>query len=432
MRMGVGQEVGPRSLFQDPHIFAKPGTGLAAVVESAAETVERRIAINRSRAASGSAAERRKGVIDNILTNIACLVRAPDYEPGKRLAIATAKTKPTRYDESTLTRRLITDMLKALEADGLVLIHPAKFKQRLTTIEPTPALIGFVDAGNIGLADLRREAFGETIILSARGTAERRYGEPPPKDRIDYEDDDDSIRYRGEMLRINSYLNSASLTFDGVVQAPVALRRTFLLRTPGDRRTFTLNGRLVGGWWLSLPSRDRHRIRLNGEELADLDFKAMFIQLAYRRNGDALSEHFDPYAIPGLEGHRDGAKKAMLSLLGRASSMRKLSTDLKALLPDGWTSKRLVASARALHSDIAHLFGKDIGVELMFLESQILTAVLLRLADKNVPALPMHDGIMVPRSHRQIARQVMGEASREMLGGVPLPVIEKAIGAPAR
>jgi hypothetical protein len=63
----------------------------------------------------------------------------------------------------------------------------------------------------------------------------------------------------------------------------------------------------------------------------------------------------------------------------------------------------------------------------MFLESQILVAVLLRLIDLAVPALPMHDGIMVPQSTKGQALQAMREVSAEFLEGSPLPVSEKRV-----
>lgn len=426
--MQGGDESG--SSFHDPTLFAKPGTILAALVEQVASVVEQRIGITGSRASPRGAVARRRQAIDNLLANVAGFALAANHAAGQRLAIATAKTKPTRYDRSIVNRRVIAPMLHALEAAGLIVVHPAVFKQRITTIEPSEVFYKALRDADVSLKDLRRDGLGEAIVLSARSQREGRFGEPAPKDRIDYEDNDRSVKYREEMERINVFLNAATLEFDGVVQAPVALRRTFLLRAPDDPVSFDLNGRLVGGWWLSLPSSERYRITLNGEQLADLDFRGMFIQLAYRLGGDVLSEQFDPYAVPGLEKYRDGAKKAVLSLLGRVGVMRKLSSELKAQLPEGWTASRVVAAVSELHPDIAHLFGKDIGVELMFLESQILVALLLRLAAAEIAALPMHDGIMVARSNRDAARKIMAEVSAELLGGPPLPVTEKSITRP--
>ena len=47
------------------------------------------------------------------------------------------------------------------------------------------------------------------------------------------------------------------------------------------------------------------------------------------------------------------------------------------------------------------------------------------LMAEDVPALPMHDGIMVPRSKAAAAREAMEEASEE-IAGVRLAVTRKA------
>ena len=116
----------------------------------------------------------------------------------------------------------------------------------------------------------------------------------------------------------------------------------------------------------------------------------------------------------------------LLSLLSRIGPMKQLHPDLKALLPEGWTSKRLVSAITSRHPLIAPLFGTDCGLDLMFTESQILVALLLRLETLGIPALPMHDGIMVPQSRKAAAMQAMRDVSEHKVG-TALPVREKPI-----
>jgi hypothetical protein len=294
------------SRFLDPHLSTRPASPLGIVVREIAASVEHRLAGGFTKSPRRDAAARRFAVISNIIANLACLVRAPGYEEGGCLAIATAKTKPNRYDRSGLTRSLFAEMVTAMETNGNVIRHPYVFKEKLTTIEPTVRLLAVLLGSTVSLSDVTRDDCGETVWLSARLAQDGRYGEPAPKERIDYDDDEDSVSFRREMERINIFLNSADLAFDGQPQAPVALRRVFLLRNLHDPVAFSLNGRLAGGWWLQLPASERHRIRLEGEPLADLDFRGMFVQLAYRSNDWQLRDDFDPYAIPGLEHHREG------------------------------------------------------------------------------------------------------------------------------
>jgi hypothetical protein len=243
-----------------------------------------------------------------------------------------------------------------------------------------------------------------------------------------YSDTEETIRLRAEVDRIAEVLNSAGIAYAGELVGPIALRRTYLLRSPHDLPRFNLSGRLWGGLWQTTRKSDRHLITIGGEDVADLDFSSMFAVLAYLRVTGRLPEG-DPYAIPGLEEHRDGAKMALLSLLSRTGPMKALSPELKAILPEGWTARHLVEIMSRHHRDIAHIFGTDAGVELMHTESNILMAILLELADRNIPALPMHDGINVKISDRGTALDVMQSVSENLLG-VALPVNEKPIWRP--
>jgi len=53
----------------------------------------------------------------------------------------------------------------------------------------------------------------------------------------------------------------------------------------------------------------------------------------------------------------------------------------------------------------------------MFMESDILIAVLQALANDGIPALGLHDGLMVAGSKAEKAREVMCECSPSALTG---------------
>ena len=415
------------SLFLDPWLVPQ-GDGLRTLAESVAERAERG-PINRGRSPRKDAALRKRHCVGNLLANLAYLTLNRHLEPGTGLAAATAKTKPTRYDRADYPRHLLAPLLEHLEGEGFIVRHPYVFKQRLTTLEPTPAFADLMAHHRVTMGDIGREPGGESIWLRAR-TGEEQFGrEPPPKTLIPYQDTAESQLLREQVEQVDAFLRRADIRLDGRPYAPFALRRMFLLRHSGDPESFTLNGRLAGGWWMDLPSKERHLITIGGEDIADLDYSAMFANLAYLKIEAGLPEG-DPYEVPGLEDHRAGAKVGLLSLLSRSSDMQRLAPDLKALLPPGWTAGRLMEAMAKRHPRIAHLFGSDIGIDLMFQESAILMDLLERLERQGVPALPFHDGIAVPVSAKAAAASAMEEASRAALG-VALPVKEKPIWRPA-
>ena len=59
---------------------------------------------------------------------------------------------------------------------------------------------------------------------------------------------------------------------------------------------------------------------------------------------------------------------------------------------------------------------ENIGFRLANLEFEILVQILLRLKDKGIVALPIHDAILVRTSDTESARAIMATVSREFIG----------------
>jgi hypothetical protein len=60
----------------------------------------------------------------------------------------------------------------------------------------------------------------------------------------------------------------------------------------------------------------------------------------------------------------------------------------------------------------------------MFLESEVLVAILQDLATRNVSALGLHDGLLVGVSDKEVAKAAMRRAAKAVTG-IDLPVSEK-------
>ena len=216
-----------------------------------------------------------------------------------------------------------------------------------------------------------------------------------------------------------------------VATATREVRRCFNLPpdAPEDERRFDLGGRLFGGWWERFPKDRRAAIRIEGEPIADLDFKAMFVRLAYLEAGLAppLDATVDLYALPGFSGEqqREGVKKVALALMFRSSPLVRLPKDCKGLLPPSIAATQVRKAILAAYPALAPVFEKGIGLRLMFVESQILVAALLRLADQGIAALPMHDGIMCAKSKADQVKLAMEDAA-DQITGYRLPVARKA------
>jgi hypothetical protein len=80
----------------------------------------------------------------------------------------------------------------------------------------------------------------------------------------------------------------------------------------------------------------------------------------------------------------------------------------------------------AVHPDLKQVWGRSLGYRLMSMESAILVTVLQGLAHEGIPALGLHDGLMVGRLNANRAQEVMLEVGRTTTG-ITIPISQKLI-----
>jgi hypothetical protein len=294
-------------------------------------------------------------------------------------------------------------------------------KARRGCIWPGSRLIVRMEEHGIELEDLGLGGMQETIILKqAKG------GHWDVSAYMEYEDTEETRRYRWEMARINDWLQGAELDFDDSVLGEPRIIDT------GDRRlrrcftrgSFTSGGRLFGGFWQTLRKRERFEgLRIEDEAVVSLDYSQMAARLLYGR-ARRQPPGEDAYILPGMADHREGVKKVFNALLFAEKDLQRLPQGTKALLPKGARVGHLVDRLKQVHAPIADYFGKGIGHELQFTESQILVAVLLQLQDRGIVGLPVHDAVVVKASAAGIAKRIM-EETFEAHSGLPGVVTEE-------
>jgi hypothetical protein len=382
--------------------------------------------------------------------------------PTGRLAInaGNATRSLTRYDNRALGKQYVR-LVRMMANAGLVnLLYPLTQANRgeKSSIAPTYQFERRFMAGRgVTSADFGRHPNEQRVVLTrAVGKGERRKQHP-----VDYRDTPVTNAIRDEVRHVNAFLDAADIVFlDDSLLPRVdafdrALTRHFNLREADIEERFDQGGRLFGGFWINLASGRRSHIRIQGEPIADLDFKNMFARLAYAEIG-ATPPEGDLYAIEGLEEYRSGVKMAFNVFLWDDSLRRKnwpknKDTDkeemgvgvgsdedakrdprgaaaaVEARLPAGWENPRRLRDALlARHPALAGAFGRALGYRLMFNESTILLAVLDELMRRSIVALPLHDGLMVARSRASEAKGIM-EGIGERLAGCRMPVVIKDV-----
>ncbi|MBX5191433.1 hypothetical protein HJB86_21365 [Rhizobium sp. NZLR3b] len=377
--------------------------------------------LTEGRKPRADAAERRKVCTMTLVANLVVAALSPACYGG--LAMPLMNNKLTRYDRRGFTADVLRQVINEVENVGLVSVEKAIFKEQRTIVAPTQCFRQLIAEHGVSLADIRH--------LEGRETIELRAGSKRARDKtlVDYKDCHAADTLRAQMEEINEVLNGADIRFGGDQIDPIHLVRQFRIDQPEDDHTFDRHGRLYGGFWEGLPKEQRCLLTIGGEPVVDLDFVSMFVQLAYCHE-TVEPPPGDLYAVPGLEEYRKAAKASIVSLFFRKAKAQRLPPGIKEELPAGWNMNRIKAAVAALHPGIAHLFDSNVGFELMAMESEVLVGILLELASKGVAALPMHDGIMVAGSQKQLAIDTMQRVSEEKVGR-PLQVAEKEIKAPS-
>lgn len=279
---------------------------------------------------------------------------------------------------------------------------------RRTTIRAGSGLRRRIKVTGLSLADIGRNQSlrGDVLVLrgpKVRGTA---CNLPIPET-------DQTKALRAEVEAINDWIASADLVWGGRDDVDVGDR---FLRRIFNNGSFELGGRLFGGFWQRASSEDRlESLFFEDHPAVALDFAQMAARSAYSEVG-AEPPKGDLYEVSGLEGHRDGVKRVLNALLASDGVPRRFPQGTRKLFSRKWKFADVLSLISARHPRIQHLFGTGLALRLMYLESRLLMAILGRLRELKVVALPIHDCLLVSQEHSAVAKQVMEEAFKELLG----------------
>jgi len=391
-------------------------------------------------------------ILSAVVANLAYMRLMPP-ETGRLATNTRNGAGRSRYNHpefNTMFRHVLGALLVLDYIDRSV---PAAVRGEASSIAPMEKWFDLVQDLKFTFADFFRDHAQEVVVLSRK-----RGGDHPwlvnrggSRERVEYKDTAATRRLRAQMRQINAFLTTSDITFedDGLLP-PVdpherLLRRYYVLRPGQKDPRFDQSGRLFGGFWLNLRSDRRRGIRINGEPTVTLDYGSMFTRLAYAALEETPPEG-DLYVIPGLEGYRSGVKMAMNVFLFDETSKRSRwpkemgvgvgsdddaehnpdgeAAPYHARLPAGWTVAKTKRAILEKHPHLAEAWGRGLGYRLMNLESDILVMVLLDLMDQGIPALGLHDGLMVQASKKDEAIAAMERAAIKK-AGISIPIGEK-------
>lgn len=170
-------------------------------------------------------------------------------------------------------------------------------------------------------------------------------------------------------------------------------------------RSVSIGGRFYRAFWISMPSVLRRLITIDGEKTADIDGKSMHVQLLYRKAGLPVPKG-ELYIYPKIDKRRKITKKLMMYMMntrkdwdgdsGRVAvikTYKKHKTVYEDLMP-------YILELEKLHQPIKHLLYKSNWGELQGTEAGIMLRIMESAMRENILILPVHDGCLCQRKHR--------------------------------
>lgn len=338
---------------------------------------------------------------------------------------------------SAIGSKNFTAFLKMLSEVGLVLIVPGfrRSEDRMDDLtqqnvasryKATPELLAMAEALGIDVKRLGRhykmpEDVGATVIV--------RSGKDDRNEPMQFAPDDPQLLACIEQIqRINEGLARHNTDLGD----PLRLKRVF---NNGKAAGFAFNkgGRLYGSYQ-SLPKADRMAMKLDGQPVVEIDIKSCQPTILSALSGCSLPDG-DLYEVADMP--RELVKGLVTAMIGQG---RVVLTKWPVTVAEAWLAGDLTGAPEErsalnkrfplgqsckLIADaipaLTHLEkGKCDWADLQFLESEVIIKTVLMLLDEwDIPALPVHDSVIVRVEDIGHAKTALIAAFREVVGIEP-------------
>jgi len=192
----------------------------------------------------------------------------------------------------------------------------------------------------------------------------------------------------------------------------------------GDGRFYQRGGSSYQG----TPKELRQTMTLNGKSTVEVDFGGHHIRLLYNLRGSPCpDELYEPIVTELLGTYDESFRDAIKTYFLVSINAMNFSNSKKALRWEEqeaeWTLKlwnkspeQVIDAIKKVHPDIECFLNKDIGLALMFHDSNIMNNILLRLKKEEIYGVPLHDSVICQASYEDKVEQIMQEEYRKYTG----------------
>lgn len=249
--------------------------------------------------------------------------------------------------------------------------------------------------------------------IRLKGTASRLGARKESARNMRFEDTEKTRSIKQRLLEVNSFLIEQryhGMEFYGL----------FRLFSEGNHPAFNwdLGGRLYGvgdNNYQMLKKVQRLNIKINDEAVVELDINASYLRILHGLRGFVLPASEDIYAIDGID--RALVKAWVACTFGHTKFHRAWPQSVvQDLNKQGISAWREHSYPSLNYKVLKHLpvlkDWPECGIRwsnLMFEESEAMLASMENLRSEGVVALPVHDSLIVPKSKKRIAHDIMKE-----------------------
>lgn len=352
------------------------------------------------------------------------------------------------FDGCRIGRKLFVDTVAAMEELKLITIvkggqwyKSENLHPDATRFYPTKLLYDRAEAYGVYTNNLHFH-FGRVktpinvnnpIELRNRSTKEYGpFGDKIKGKKVWFDKNDPVVhRYAEQIALYNEFISG--FDFEGCEVN--GFRRIFGNADAGGR-DFNQGGRIyaLAPSYQNLSKDDRTKIKIDGEETAELDVKCsqLYVYLALR--GISFDSNEDGYYIPVI--HRDAVKAFMTQVFGSNKLPSRWSSGQRKRYADKRQKSPIVGLKGDLSKDYPIAVVKDAILkkypvfadwgsdpikwgQLQLNESIAMVAALDELRRIGVPALPVHDSLIVPASKADVASRALTAMYKRYLGFEP-------------
>ena len=190
-----------------------------------------------------------------------------------------------------------------------------------------------------------------------------------------------------------------------------------------SRGSMSIGGRLYGGWWQSIPSKNykyRQHITIDGHMTCEVDFSSISLRIIYASKGEYVDPEVDLYDLdlPNWSGEDDPRRKPIKVYINammndESGNYRLPKTTLDSI---GLTHGELKAKVLDRHSKIADKLVEGVGLSIQLIDSQIAERVVLSMLADDILVLPIHDSFIVRRGMEQALKTTMQNVFEQATG----------------